>query len=175
MTGVQTCALPISEQLRAAISLALAYDEWIVVEEAIVGREIEVAVLGGLQPEASLPGEVVPGAEFYDYADKYVDDGSRTLIPAPLTPEQTAEVRALAVRAFEALRCDGLARVDFFLEEHGRGFLLNEVNTIPGFTPISMYPKMWAATGLGSEALIDRLVDLALERHSRQQIGRAHV
>ena len=95
-----------ADQLKAAISLALAYDEWVVVEEAIVGREIEVAVLGGLQPEASLPGEVVPGAEFYDYADKYVDDGSRTLIPAPLTPEQTAEVRALAVRAFEALRCE---------------------------------------------------------------------
>ena len=162
------------DELRTAIDLALTYDEWIVVEEAITGREIEVAVIGNLEPRASLPGEIVPGAEFYDYADKYVDDGSRTLIPAPLTPEQTAEVRALAVRAFEALRCDGLARVDFFLEEHGRGFLLNEVNTIPGFTPISMYPKMWAATGLGSEALIDRLVDLALERHSRQRRNTSH-
>jgi D-alanine-D-alanine ligase len=161
-------------QLVAAIELALKYDEWIVVEEAIVGREIEVAVLGGLHPEASLPGEVVPGAEFYDYDDKYVDDGSRTLIPAPLTPEQTAEVRALAVRAFEAMRCDGLARVDFFLEEGGRGFLLNEVNTIPGFTPISMYPKMWAATGVDSEALIDRLVDLAIERHDRQRRNTSH-
>ena len=106
----------------------------------------------------------MPGAEFYDYADKYVDDGSRTLIPAPLTPEQTAEVRALAVRAFEALRCDGLARVDFFLEEGGRGFLLNEVNTIPGFTPISMYPKLWEASGLAYRDLLSRLLDLAEER-----------
>lgn len=161
------------EQVRDALHLAARYDEYLIVEEAVVGREIEVAVLGNLEPRASLPGEVVPGADFYDYDDKYVDDGSRTLIPAPLTEAQTAEVRALAVRAYRAMRCDGMARVDFFLEEGtpdspGRGLLLNEVNTIPGFTPISMYPKMWIATGLSYPALIDELVALALERHTRR-------
>jgi D-alanine-D-alanine ligase len=162
------------EEMRDAIDLALGYDEWIVVEEAIVGREIEVAVLGNLEPRASLPGEIVPGAEFYDYADKYVDDGSQSLIPAPLTPEQTAEVQALALRSFAALRCEGLSRVDFFFEEGGRGFLLNEINTMPGFTPISMYPKLWVASGLGYSDLIDELVQLAIERHGRRRRNTAH-
>jgi D-alanine-D-alanine ligase len=162
------------EAVRDAITVALDYDEWIVVEEAITGREIEVAVLGNLQPKASVPGEIVPGAEFYDYADKYVDDGSQSLIPAPLTPEQTAEVQALAVRAFQALRCEGLSRVDFFFEEGGRGFLLNEVNTMPGFTPISMYPKLWVASGLPYADLIDELVRLALERHTRRRRNTSH-
>jgi D-alanine-D-alanine ligase len=157
------------EAVRDAIEIALSYDEWVVVEEAIDGREIEVAVLGNLEPRASVPGEIVPGAEFYDYADKYVDDGSQSLIPAPLTPEQTAEVQTLALRAFKALRCEGLSRVDFFFEEHGRGFLLNEVNTMPGFTPISMYPKLWIASGLTYRELIDELVRLALERHERRR------
>jgi D-alanine-D-alanine ligase len=157
------------EELRDAITHALSYDEWVVVEEAVVGREIEVAVLGGLAPEASGVGEIVPGAEFYDYEDKYVTDGAQLLIPAPLTPEQTAEVRALAVRVFQVLRGDGLARVDFFLEEGGRGFLCNEANTMPGFTPISMYPKLWQAAGVSYPELIDRLVDLALERHGRRR------
>lgn len=162
------------EAVRDAIELALAYDEWIVVEEAIDGREIEVAVLGNLEPKASVPGEIVPGAEFYDYEDKYVDDGSQSLIPAPLTAEQTAEVQALAVRAFKAMRCEGLSRVDFFFEEDGRGFLLNEVNTMPGFTPISMYPKLWIASGMTYSALIDELVRLALERHTRRRRNTAH-
>jgi D-alanine-D-alanine ligase len=162
------------EAVRDAIAVALDYDEWIVVEEAITGREIEVAVLGNLQPKASVPGEIVPGAEFYDYADKYVDDGSQSLIPAPLTREQTAEVQALAVRAFQALRCEGLSRVDFFFEEGGRGFLLNEVNTMPGFTPISMYPKLWVASGLPYADLIDELVRLALERHTRRRRNTSH-
>ena len=157
------------EAVRDAIELALGYDEWIVIEEAISGREIEVAVLGNLDPKASVPGEIVPGAEFYDYADKYVDDGSQSLIPAPLTPEQTAEVQALAIRAFRAMRCEGLSRVDFFFEEDGRGFLLNEVNTMPGFTPISMYPKLWIASGMTYSGLIDELVRLALERHTRRR------
>jgi D-alanine-D-alanine ligase len=157
------------EALRDAITVALAYDEWVVVEEAITGREIEVAVLGNLEPRASVPGEIVPGAEFYDYADKYLDDGSQTLAPAPLTPEQSDEVRALAVRVFTALRCEGLARVDFFLEEGGRGFLCNEVNTMPGFTPISMYPKLWIASGMTYPELVDELVRLALERHARRR------
>ena len=157
------------EALRDSIEIALSYDEWVVIEEAIVGREIEVAVLGNLHPRASVPGEIVPGAEFYDYADKYVEDGSQSIIPAPLTPAQTAEVQALALKSFAALRCEGLSRVDFFFEEGGRGFLLNEINTMPGFTPISMYPKLWIASGLSYRDLIDELVQLALERHSRQR------
>ncbi len=157
------------EAARDAIEFALSYDEWVVVEEAINGREIEVAVLGNLEPRASVPGEIVPGAEFYDYADKYVDDGSQALIPAPLTAAQTAEVQALALKTFKVLRAEGLSRVDFFFEENGRGFLLNEMNTMPGFTPISMYPKLWIASGLSYSDLIDELVRLAIERHGRQR------
>ena len=157
------------EEIDRALDLAFTYDEWAVVEEAVVGREIEVAVLGNLAPRASVPGEIVPGAEFYDYADKYLDDGSQTLVPAPLTPSESEQVRALAIRAFTALRCEGLARVDFFYEEGGRGFLLNELNTMPGFTPISMYPKLWIASGLSYRDLIDELVRLAIERHSRRR------
>jgi D-alanine-D-alanine ligase len=157
------------EELRDAIELALGYDEWVVVEEAVQAREIEVAVLGGLDPVASGPGEIVPGAEFYDYEDKYVTDGAQLVIPAPLTPAQTEEVRALAVRVFEILRCDGLARIDFLFEEGGRGFLCNEANTIPGFTPVSMYPKLWEAAGMSYAELIDRLVELAIERHGRRR------
>ena len=161
------------EAVRDAIDAALTYDEWVVVEEAIVGREIEVAVLGNLEPRASLPGEIVPGAEFYDYADKYLDDGSQALVPAALTPEQTEAVRTMALRVFTALRCEGLARVDFFLDGD-RGFLCNEVNTMPGFTPISMYPKLWIASGLSYSALIDELVLLAIERHGRQRRNTTH-
>lgn len=157
------------EGLRDAIAVALTYDEWVVVEEAVVGREIEVAVLGNLDPQASVAGEVIPGKEFYDYEDKYVDDGAQLIIPADIDPAAMDEVRDLAVRAFRALRCDGMARIDFFYEEGGRGFLLNEVNTIPGFTPISMYPKLWQATGVSYPDLIDRLVDLALDRHQRRR------
>ncbi|MDP2291713.1 MAG: D-alanine--D-alanine ligase family protein [Actinomycetota bacterium] len=162
------------EAIRGAIDLALSYDEWVVVEEAIVGREIEVAVLGNLEPRASVPGEIVPAAEFYDYADKYVDDGSQCIIPAPLTAQQTAEVRALALSTFRAMRAEGLSRVDFFFEEDGRGFLLNEINTMPGFTPISMYPKLWMASGLTYSELIDEMVRLALERHARRRRNTAH-
>jgi D-alanine-D-alanine ligase len=157
------------EAVREAIGVALGYDEWVVVEEAIAGREIEVAVLGNLEPRASVPGEIVPGAEFYDYADKYLDDGSQAIIPAPLSPEAAREVQRMALRVFEAMRCDGMARVDFFYEERGRGFLCNEINTIPGFTPISMYPKLWIASGMTYRELIDELVRLALERHSRRR------
>jgi D-alanine-D-alanine ligase len=161
------------EGLREAIDHALTYDEVIVVEEAIIGREIEVAVLGGIEPEASLPGEIVPGDEFYSYEDKYVTDGAQLLIPAPLPDHEVERVRALAVDTFQALRCDGLARVDFFYEMddagNGRGFLCNEVNTMPGFTPISMFPKLWMHSGMAYSELIDRLVDLALQRHARRR------
>ncbi len=162
------------EAVRDAIDAALTYDEWVVVEEAIVGREIEVAVLGNLQPRASVPGEIVPGAEFYDYADKYLDDGSQTVVPAPLTAQQIETVQAMALQVFAVLRCEGLARVDFFFEEGGRGFLCNEVNTMPGFTPISMYPKLWIASGLSYSELIDELVRLAIERHGRQRRNTSH-
>jgi D-alanine-D-alanine ligase len=155
-------------ELADAIDLALSYDEEILVEEAITAREIEVAVLGSLQPEASLPGEVVPGAEFYSYADKYEDGTAQLLAPAPLSEEETFAVRTLAVRAFTACRCEGMARVDCFYEENGRGFLVNELNTIPGFTPISMYPKLWEVSGLPYPRLLDRLIDLAIERHERR-------
>ena len=160
------------EELRDAASVALAYDQMILVEEAVDGREIEVAVLGNEQPEASLAGEIVPGEEFYSYEDKYVTDGAQLLVPAPLHEDEMLEVRELAIRAFGALRCEGLARVDFFYEEPefgGRGFLCNEVNTMPGFTPISMYPKLWLESGMTYTALIDRLVDLAIERQGRRR------
>jgi D-alanine-D-alanine ligase len=159
-------------ELEAALTAALAYDDWLVVEEGIAGREIECAVLGNLDPRASVPGEVVPAADFYDYEDKYVDGAAELLIPAPLEEKVATEVRRLAVRAFRALRCEGMARVDFFYDEPGRGLLVNEINTIPGFTPISMYPKMWAASGLPYPALIDELVRLAVERHARRATRR---
>ena len=162
------------EELRDGIEHALTYDEWVVVEEAVVGREIEVAVLGGTRAEASVAGEIVPSAEFYDYEDKYVTDGAQLLVPAPLTPAEMSAVRALAVRVFEVLRGDGLARVDFFFEEGGRGFLCNEANTMPGFTPISMYPKLWYASGVSYRELIDRLIELALERQSRHRRNTKH-
>ena len=161
-------------QLEAAIDLALAYDEWAIAEEAVDGREIEVGVLGDDPPEASEAGEIVPCDRFYTYADKYQHGTAELLAPAPLTDEQRANVRALAVGAFEACRCEAMARVDFFLEERGRdggpgrGFLVNEVNTIPGFTPISMYPRLWALSGVPYPKLLDRLVELALSRHARR-------
>lgn len=157
------------DELERAIALALTYDEWVVVEEAVSpAREIEVAVLGNLEPRASVPGEIVPGADFYDYADKY-EDGAEALIPADLDEAETAEVQRLALEAYRVLRAEGMARVDFFYEEGGRGFLLNEINTIPGFTPISMYPKLWEASGLSYAELIDELVRLAVDRHGRRR------
>ena len=157
------------DDVERAIATALTYDSVVVVEEAIVGREIEVAVLGNTAPHASVAGEIVPGHEFYDFDDKYVDGGAKLLIPAPLSETDAATVRRLAVDAFRALRGDGLARVDFFFEEGGRGFLCNEANTMPGFTPISMYPKLWQATGLAYPELLDELVRLALDRHARRR------
>jgi D-alanine-D-alanine ligase len=161
-----------ADELSTAIGTAAGYDEWIIVEEAIEGRELECAVLGNLEPRASLPGEIEPGADFYDYDDKYLDGRAKLLIPAPLPGGVTDELRELACRAFSALRCEGMARVDFFYEEAERGLLLNEVNTIPGFTPISMYPQMWAATGLDYRELIDELIRLAVERYDRRSAKR---
>jgi D-alanine-D-alanine ligase len=170
--GVSKAAGP--TELGAGLDLALGFDEWVLVEEAVDGREIEVAVLGDDPPEASVPGEIVPGAEFYSYADKYEHDDAELLVPAPLSDPQVREARDLAVQAFEACRCEAMARVDLFLEAEGpagapgRGFLVNEVNTIPGFTPISMYPRLWEASGLPYAALLDRLIALALARHARR-------
>lgn len=161
-------------ELRTAIQLAATYDQWIVCEEAINGREIEVAVIGNRVPRASVAGEITPGNDFYDYEDKYVTDAATLDIPARLTSEQSDTVRALAIAAYEALHCEGMARVDFFFEENGRGFLCNEINTIPGFTPISMYPKLWAASGLAYPDLIDELIVHALERHSRRKRNTQH-
>lgn len=155
-----------------ACDVALSYDEWIVVEEAITGREIELGVLGDDPPTVSVAGEIVPGDDFYSYADKYEADDAELLVPAPLTDEQLAAAQGLACRAFEACRCEAMARVDLFLRDDGEtgegGFLVNEVNTIPGFTPISMYPRLWDATGVPYPELLDRLIDLALARHARR-------
>jgi D-alanine-D-alanine ligase len=165
--GVSKVASP--HELDGAVALAATYDEWIVVEEGVDGREIEVGVLGhNAAPRASVPGEILASRDFYDYEDKYLSGASEQVIPADLPPEVAEEARRLACSAFTALDCDGMARVDFFYEEGGRGLLLNEVNTIPGFTPISMYPMLWEATGLPYRALVDELVRLALERHERR-------
>ena len=159
--------------LEVALKAAAAYDEWLVVEEAIVGREIELSVLGDRVPQVSGPGEIRPGAEFYDYADKYETDAAELVDDPDLDAETVVRFQELAARAFQALRCSGMARVDFFLADDGR-MLLNEVNTIPGFTPISMYPRLWQAAGLSSRALVTRLVDLAVDRHDRRRRNTRH-
>ena len=157
------------DEILSALQQSFEYDEWALIEEAIVGREIEVAILGNQSAEASVPGEIIPGHEFYDYEDKYLGDSAKLLVPAPLTAQQTLEVQQLALKVFALLRSDGMARIDFFFEENGRGFLCNEINTIPGFTPISMYPKLWNASGLSYPELLDRLINLALERRAKQR------
>ncbi|MGA0064740.1 MAG: D-alanine--D-alanine ligase family protein [Ilumatobacteraceae bacterium] len=154
------------DELVAGAHEALEYDDWILVEEAIHGREIEVAVLGNDSPRASVPGEIIPGREFYDYDDKYLGDTAQLLVPAPLSDQQADTVRALALQVYREVRAEGMARVDFFFEEDGRGFLVSEVNTIPGFTPISMYPKLWQASGMTYPGLVNELVSLALSRHT---------
>lgn len=152
------------EKLKEAIELAGKYDRKIVIEETINGREIECAVLGNDNPIASLPAEIIPSAEFYDYHDKYIAGTSQFVIPADLSEVVTKKVRNMAIRVYKLLDCTGLARVDFFIENGTECILLNEVNTMPGFTKISMYPKMMEATGIRYEYLIDRLITLAIER-----------
>ncbi|MGH9838755.1 MAG: D-alanine--D-alanine ligase [Blastocatellia bacterium] len=156
-----------AKSLNAAIVLAAKFDRKIIVEKGVDAREIEVSVLGNDSPIASLPGEIIPRtAAFYDYKAKYVDaNGARLAIPAELTEAQTAEVQQLAIRAFQAIDGSGLGRVDFFLERGTDRLLVNEINTMPGFTSISMYPKLWDASGIGYGQLIDRLIELAFERH----------
>lgn len=152
------------DELAPAMDLAARYDRKLVVEQGIEAREIEVSVLGNDKPIASIPGEVVPGNEFYDYRAKYVDETSDLLIPAPLEDEMAQHVREMALEAYLAMDCAGMARADFLLDKGSGELWINELNTIPGFTQISMYPKLWEATGLSYSALIDRLIELALER-----------
>jgi D-alanine-D-alanine ligase len=162
--------------LAAAIDLALEYDRKVLVEHAVPhAREIEVSVLGNDTPAASLAGEIIPSHEFYDYEAKYLGDDSRLLIPAPLDEAQMAEVRRLAVEAFLAVDGAGMGRVDFLLDGESGAWFVNEINTIPGFTTISMFPKLWEATGTGYSALLDRLIDLAIERHDAKQHLRTDV
>ncbi|HAV40930.1 MAG TPA: D-alanine--D-alanine ligase A [Acidobacteria bacterium] len=155
--------------LPAALELAFRYDRKILVEKAIAGREIECSVLGNDWPEASLPGEVIPYHEFYDYADKYLEGKTGFKIPAELPEALTKKIRQLAIASFQAIDASGLARVDFFLENETNIVYINEINTIPGFTEISMYPKLWEASGLSFSQLLDRLIELALERRASRK------
>lgn len=169
------------KELGPAIELAAGYDRKIVIEQGVGGkkqkaRELEVSVLGNEKPQASIAGEIVPSAEFYDYSAKYLDEGSQLLIPARISRKQMKEVQQMAVRAFQAVDCSGLARVDFLMDPDVRGktakIYVNEINTMPGFTSISMYPKLWAASGVEYAALIDRLIELAMERHQEKKKNR---
>jgi len=153
-------------ELEKALALAAQYDRKIIVERGINGREFECSVLGNERPEASLACEVMPSRDFYDYEDKYLLDQAKFELPAKLEPEQMTELRRLAVECYRAVECEGMARVDFLLEGATGQLYINEINTIPGFTSISMYPKMWEKTGLPYPKLIDRLIELALERHA---------
>jgi D-alanine-D-alanine ligase len=161
-------------ELAPALKLAASYDRKIVVEQGVGGkhrkaRELEVAVLGNDSPSASVVGEIIPGKEFYDYEAKYLSEGSIPIIPAPLTSAQSQRVRDMAIAAFRACDCAGLARVDFLLDPATGKIFLNEINTMPGFTSISMYPKLWQASGLAYPKLISRLIELARERHAERQ------
>src|SRR5436190_3201702 len=167
ISKVKNCA-----ELETALELAGQFDRKILVERGIAGRELECSVLGSEQPIAAIPCEIIPSREFYDYEDKYLLDAAKLLVPAPLTPEQTAEIQKLAVEAYQAVDCEGMARGDFLLEASTGKLYINEINTIPGFTSISMYPKMWEQAGVPFAELLDRLIDLALERHRMRQATR---
>jgi len=162
------------EGLPGALQQAFRYDEFVIIEEAVTGRELEIGVLGWPDVATSVPGEVKPSRDFYDFEDKYLEGAAGLEIPALLPDGVAEEMSRLAVAACRALRVDGMARVDFFFEENGRGLLINEVNTIPGFTPISMYPQMWAASGVSYSELVDRLVDQALRRAERRARFETH-
>ena len=160
--------------LGPAMDEAAKFDRKIVIEAGVGGkknkaREIECSVLGNDKPSASVPGEIVPSAEFYDYSAKYLDEGSQLIIPAKLTKSETKKVQDLAIAAFRAVDCAGLARVDFLMDPKSRKIYLNEINTMPGFTSISMYPKLWAASGVTYPELIERLIRLGMERHEEKK------
>jgi D-alanine-D-alanine ligase len=160
------------KELEEAFAVAAQYDRKIIVERGITGRELECAVLGNEAPLASLPCEILPSREFYDYEDKYLLDKAGTKVPADLSDEKTKELRRLAVECYCAVECEGMGRVDFLLEGATDRLYINEINTIPGFTSISMYPKMWEQSGIPFSALIDQLIELALARHKRKQATR---
>ena len=160
------------EELITALHQAAEFDRKIIVERGIKGREFECSVLGNDDPIAAVPCEIIPSREFYDYEDKYILNKAQTIVPANLTADQTRTIRQLAVECYKAVDCEGMARVDFLLEESTGKFYINEINTIPGFTSISMYPKMWEAAGLPYSQLIDRLIELALDRHRAKQATR---
>ncbi len=159
-------------ELTTAFALAAQFDRKIIVERGIEGRELECSVLGNEEPIASLPCEIVPSREFYDYDDKYLLDKAETRLPADLPAAVTAELRRLAIECYRAVECEGMGRVDFLLEKSSGQLYINEINTIPGFTSISMYPKMWEHSGIGFSELLDRLISLALERKQRKQATR---
>ena len=161
------------EDLDAGMDEAARYDSILLVEPAWDVREIECAVLGNREPRATAPGEIVPGREFYDYRAKYLEDSSELRVPADLPEPAAAEVRRMAVGAFRALGCAGLARVDFFLERGGDGLWVNEINTLPGFTSISMYPLLWQHEGMTLPELVHTLIELALERHADRARNRS--
>ena len=157
-------------QLEAALELAAQFDSKIVVERGITGREFECSVMGNDEPVVAIPCEILPSREFYDYEDKYLLGEARTILPAELTQSQTEEIRRLARESYAAAGCEGMARVDFLMEAATGSLFINEINTIPGFTSISMYPKMWEAAGVSFSELLDRLVEFALDRHRARQV-----
>lgn len=154
-------------QTEASLNAAFLYDQKILIEEGILGRELECSVLGNDNPKASLPGEIIPYREFYDYKDKYIEGKTSFQIPAKLSPPESKEIQRLSIEAFKVIDCSGMARVDFFLQEKTDKIFLNEINTIPGFTEISMYPKLWEISGLPFPQLLDELIHLAFEKHKR--------
>jgi D-alanine-D-alanine ligase len=171
-SSVGVTKVNVPADLATALEEALTFDPVALVEEAILGRELEVGILGDDDPLATMPGEVVPSHEFYDFVDKYVEEGAKLYIPAPLDEAMASAASELALDAYRALGIEGMARVDLFLTPEGR-LVVNEANTIPGFTPISMFPKLWAASGLSYSALCDRLIELAFARHERRKrVGR---
>src|SRR3989339_61949 len=156
------------KEFKKGINEAFKFDRKIIIEEFIEGREVECALLGNDMPMASIPGEIVANQDFYSYDAKYIDAGSKSVIPAPIDKKTTKKIQELAIKTFQALNCEGLSRVDFFLKKNGT-VLVNEINTIPGFTNISMYPKLWEASGIPVSKLLDRLIELALERFEKEK------
>jgi D-alanine-D-alanine ligase len=164
--GISKCSN--RSELEIAFAEAFQFDRKVIIEEGVIAREVEVAVLGNDEPEVSVPGEIVPKKDFYDYKAKYEDESTVLIIPADIQAEEYAEIKQMAIGAFKALDCSGLVRADFFLTKDGKA-LINEVNTMPGFTPVSMFPLLWKETGLDYPSLIERLVSLAIERHEEKQ------
>ena len=164
--GINKCSN--REQLEAAVAEAFQYDRKIIIEEGVTAREIEIGVLGNDNPQCSVVGEIIPKVEFYDYKAKYEDESTSLIIPADVTDEEYALIKEMAVKAFKALDCSGLVRADFFLTKDGVAYI-NEVNTMPGFTPVSMFPMLWKESGLEYSALIERLIELAFERYHEKQ------